>query len=105
MAIGNAVVVKYLNENLRPIAEQVRALNIKMKNAKDKYDAEIAVLITSNAANEVVMDGRDAEGVSRVTKNDILLLIAEMNAAVVVFDTASNLSTTEKFAVRPLLVE
>lgn len=103
--ITSAVVIKSSNEDWRPFAEELRAIIIRARHLKAKYNGEVSSILSSFSAADEVADGRTNEGVVKVTKNDIMVLLQMMDALDTTVGTTGNLATIEKFAVRPLLVE
>lgn len=85
--ITDPIAVKFCNEVVRPIAEQLRALGILASNVAVKTAAnggQIAAFFgVSNS--DVVVDGRAAEGVRQLTSleiNQVLGIIAAVGAAI-----------------------
>ena len=101
MAITDPEAIKFVNEYIRPMSEQIRYMGARGSDFAQKW----ALLATDFPIDptEVVEDGRDAEGVSRLTGADI-------NASATVFLTLlgaigdpSSQSAISKPCVRPLL--
>ncbi len=70
MAINDPRAIRYCNEVLRPLAERVRSLLEDVERAEQAWRDEIGVLIP-NDANEAVLDGRENEGVSRLSGQEV----------------------------------
>jgi len=70
-AITNPQYIKFVNEAVRPLAELLRKLDVVNEDAKDTYFAQISALVSGNVAGDAIDDGRDAEGISRLTKGDV----------------------------------
>lgn len=75
MPINNPEAIRYVNEVVRPLCERVRALKAEIDSARVSYDGGIGDYFFSHGA-EAVEDGRDAEGVSRLTGNDVLAFVS-----------------------------
>ena len=73
MAITNTQAIKYTNEVIRPLSERVRALKQDIDSAATRWFAEISALVPNDAT--LLDDGRDAEGVSRLTGADITSMV------------------------------
>ena len=97
--ITDAEAIKFVNEYIRPMCENIRY----MKARGDDFALKWAQL-SSDFPNDTspVVDGREAEGISRLTGADI-------NAVATVFNTllgnidATATSVIAKPCVRPLL--
>ena len=100
MAITDPEAIKFVNQYIRPMCENIRY----MKARGDDFAVKWAQLSSDfpNDASEMVEDGRDAEGISRLTGADI-------NAVATVFATllgdidASAAAVIAKPYVRPLM--
>lgn len=77
--ITNAQAVRFVNEVIRPKAEQLRALKAEIDGAMATWHGGLGAVFTADMAG-LVADGREAEGVSRLTGNDVVLLISQMEA-------------------------
>lgn len=71
MAIDNPQAIRYVNEVVRPLSEKIRALKAEIDASRVAYDGGIGDYFWNHGA-EAVEDGREAEGVSRLTGNDVL---------------------------------
>mgnify|MGYP006434468637 FL=1 len=74
MAITDPEIIRLSNETVRPLAEQVRNLGLMLL----AIDADVQRVLPSvpNDAAEVVDDGREDEGVPRLTGADVHALEA-----------------------------
>lgn len=68
-SISDPRVIKFVNEQIRPLCEQVRATKARIVAMQNDWNATIAVLVPNDSSP--LADGRDAEGVSRLTGADI----------------------------------
>ena len=69
--ITNAEAIRFTNETVRPLSERARALYYECLAAVPSFQAVAAELPVG--AN-LIQDGRDAEGVSRLTSDDVRVL-------------------------------
>ena len=89
--------IRFTNEVIRPLCELLRALKANIDSATFAWNGGIAAMIP-NDANEQLADGREAEGVSRLTGADIRAVVAILGAV----RTAVTDATVSKPCVRPL---
>jgi hypothetical protein len=68
--INNPQAIRFVNEQVRPLCEEVRALKAKFDALAPLWYGGINALIT-NSAQDNIEDGREAEGISRLTGADI----------------------------------
>jgi len=101
MAITDPEAIKFLGEQLRPLAEAVRALDAKIDAAEETW-ARLASLFPDNA-QEVVDDGRESTGVSRVSGKDVRSMISVLSGIRTAL--AGRAAVIEKPCVRPLRIE
>lgn len=95
MDITNPQVIEYCNAVVRPLAETMRALKVRV-------DAELVTWfgqISTNCPNDssAVADGREAEGVSRLTGADVNALVTQLAA----YQTALNASGVADVISKP----
>jgi len=69
--IINPIVIKWANEELRPFAEYTLGGFLNAKEFIANYDDSIDDLLASHVDGDMLDDGRESEGVSRLTKADI----------------------------------
>jgi hypothetical protein len=94
--ITNPNTIKFINEVVRPLCEKARALNALTGNASDEWFAGINTTVPNTS--EEVDDGREAQGVSRLTGQDVN---SAMNI-LIAMKTASNVQIISKPCVRAL---
>lgn len=70
MPIDNPVVVRFVNEQLRPLAEKMRATKIELKQAFADWQQKAAAHVPDDN-KEMLEDGREKEGVSRLHGADL----------------------------------
>jgi hypothetical protein len=101
MAITNPGAITFCNEDMRPLAEWLRKLKAISGAMNDEWGAVHSANVP-DSSGEYLNDGREAEGVTQVTGEDMHDL---MNLCTTI-ETALNNTTNEillaKFAVRPL---
>lgn len=101
--IINPECIRYTNEVVRPLAESVRALKARVDSALTTYNAGVGTIFYDNTSG-TIQDGREAEGVSRLTGNDILLLVTQLQTFQSQINGAGVEGVISKPCVRPLEV-
>jgi malonyl CoA-acyl carrier protein transacylase len=96
-------VIAFMNEEVRPLAQEVRALKAAIDATAVRWFAEIAPLVANDA--KVVDDGRAAEGVSQLTGADIVNLVTQLLAIKTVLDGGGVAAVIQKPCVRRLEVK
>ncbi len=93
--------IRFVNERLRPLAEKLHALDVEMQDTNAAY-----VLLQANLGNaeDSVEDGREAQGVSRLTVGDLQNFISQVRAIVSVFDGTGVRDVIRKPTVRKLKI-
>jgi len=94
MAVTNPEAIRFVNEQIRPLSEKVRALNAEINAMSTAWFRGINATFPNTT--EAVDDGRDSEGVSRLTGADINSSVSIMMA----METASNDEIISKPCVR-----
>lgn len=61
--------LRFVAEQIRPICESLRAIKIRMSAMKVLWDDHVGTLIPNDSSP--IADGREAEGVSRLTGADV----------------------------------
>lgn len=97
-------VTKFLNEQLRPLSEKMRDLNVLISDAKIKYDNEIGFILGDYQMTDTINDGRLADGVSSLTRNDVILVVTQWNAFVAQMSGTGVSGVINKPCVRSLVV-
>jgi len=102
MAIDNAEAIRFSNEVVRPLAERVRDLNVLCENAMAVWYGGM----NSDFPNDstAVDDGREAEGVSRLTGGDVNSFMGQLATFVSQMDGAGVSDVVLKPCVRNLMV-
>ena len=68
--VTDAEAIRWTNEVVRPLAESMRALNVQCEQALAEWNGGINTKIPNDGA-ELIDDGRESEGVSRLYGDDI----------------------------------
>jgi hypothetical protein len=97
--ITDAEAIKFTNEYVRPLCEQLRYMCARGKDWKIKWDTGMSAKFDNDTSP--VVDGRDAEGISRLTGADIHAVAAVFNALLEDIDTAAEVAIS-KPCVRPI---
>lgn len=101
MAITNAEVISFVNAYERPRCEDIRAILVKLQQNIAKWDSGISAL-TPNDAGEMLEDGRETEGVSRLNGAHIHLIMARVTALAEILETPGAMDVINLGCVRPL---
>ncbi len=101
MAITNAEAIVFTNEIIRPTAQKIRALKAELDSHILKWYGGLGALFTGDLSG-LVEDGRESEGVSRLTGNDIVGLANQMVALQTLLNTAGVMDVISKPCVTPL---
>ena len=107
MDITDPEVVRYCNVYLRPFAERLRAIKAELTDATAAYAANVDGLLVQYVSADPVIDGREAEGIGRITKIDMIRLRTLMvNLSTVLADASVTDPDTllATFTVRPLRI-
>lgn len=67
--------IRFVNDVVRPLAEQLRANKVKLEAIRLEWENGISDLF---AKDESIEDGRDAEGISRLTCSDVNDFMAQV---------------------------
>ena len=102
MPISDPQAIRFVNEKVRPIAEQIRALKATIDVVLIEWNGQISPLVTNDS--QAVADGRDAEGASRLTGADVINLITALQGLQTRLDQAGVRDVISKPCVRPFNV-
>jgi hypothetical protein len=94
--------IKFVNEVIRPRAEQIRALKTEIDSNIIDWFAMQSTLIANDSSP--IVDGRDAEGISRLVGSDVVNLINQIISIQGVLDQSGVSQVIAKPCVRPLQV-
>lgn len=74
--ITNPEAIRYCNEVIRPLCEEARALAVRVAAAQTAWNGGISANFANN--DDTVEDGREAEGVSRLTALNVSQAYGEL---------------------------
>lgn len=72
--INDPQAIRFVNEQVRPLCEEIRALKARLDAMRAEYDGNIGQFFFQRGSDEIA-DGREAEGVSRLIGNDVLAFV------------------------------
>jgi hypothetical protein len=102
--ITDPVVVKFTNEHLRPLAETVRDLKVQLDEAAAVWTDQVSPLLSAHTNGDPLADGREAEGVSRLTKADLTAFVGVAGQLITALNVSGVMNTVRKPTVRVLRV-
>jgi hypothetical protein len=91
--------IRFTNEVVRPLAEKLRALTYELQSADMTYQSGIGALLYASD-NGAIQDGRENEGVSRLTANDVIGIMNLAESLVTALTAAGVQTTVSKPCVR-----
>ena len=101
MAITDAEAIKFVNEYIRPMCETVRYMGARGADFANKW-AQISGEFPNDPL-EILEDGRDGQGVSRLTGADINAVATVFTTLIGEISGATAQAVISKPCVRPLL--
>lgn len=96
--------IKFVNEQIRPMAEKLRGLKAEIDAAMLTWHSGIGAGFTGDLTAQVE-DGREAEGISRLTANDVVGLVGTIEAVQTLLNEVGRAQVIAKPCVRPLRVD
>lgn len=103
MAINNPQSVKYCNEKIRTVADQLAQVYYSAKAVVDEWNAQnMGAIITIDGGN--IIDGSLTDGRPIITGNDVQLLIINLNGLISEYEASdkSKLNSVLKIAPNPV---
>ena len=102
--ITDPEVIRYTNETTRPMMEKLVALAAQIDAALLVNDVQIQPLLVAsgNVPSDPIMDGREAQGVSRLTMQDHMNAVKLLQALQSRFDQAGVRAAMVKPTVRSM---
>ncbi len=96
--------VTAFSNTMRVDSEDFNQLQAYLRDTQTRFNTVISGLPAWTAAvgADEIEDGRSAEGVTRLTKNDLLNLMTQINLFLTAMDLAGVLDVIRKPNVRPL---
>ena len=104
MAITDPRALKFTNESVRPMAEKLRGLKAEIDALMVDWFGGTNSLIP-NADDELLEDGREREGVSRLDGDDIVGFVTVVSTLQNTLGQAGFADRIAKPCVRPLKVD
>lgn len=92
--------IRFVNETLRPLCEEARSLRVRLDALRTMWYGGMNNKIGNNA--EAIEDGREAEGVSRLTSADVTNAVAQLIKTAEAESAAWNKEVLQKPCVRQL---
>ena len=102
MPVTNQEAITFCDQRLRPLAEALRDLQAVASDAKGVWDGGVGTIITDPGGD--IADGREDEGVSRLTSVDCANFMAQVDTLLTQFGGAGVMDVIRKPCVRPLSV-
>lgn len=99
--INNPEALKYVREIIRPLCERYRAEYYRDKSALTTWFGGVNTLIPNTA--DPIQDGRENEGVSRLTGADVNSVVTQFAAFVTAMEQSGVLDVISKPCVRQLM--
>lgn len=93
-------VIKFLNEDLRPLAEACRAIKARSGSALIRWENVVQQIVPDEKDTAVIDDGRSKDGVNQIQVDQVHLLTKLLVATMSQIDDV----LIERFCVRPLEV-
>jgi len=100
MAITDPEAIKFTNDYIRPMCENLRYMSARGADWAQKW-AELSSKFPNNDS-DMVEDGREAEGISRLSGADINAVAAVFGSLLTIMDATAQ-TAIHKPCVRPLL--
>lgn len=101
---------KFLNENARPFAERLRAINFELSAIIYAFQTGVGPAIAAAVAvdpNEVIDDGRAAEGVNQLTVgqvDDLMTFVTSLKTLADAAESVTGMAAANRACVRPLRI-
>lgn len=100
MAITDPEAIKFTNDYIRPMCENLRYMSARGADWAQKW-AELSSKFPNNGS-DMIEDGREAEGISRLSGADINAVAAVFGSLLTIMDATAQ-TAINKPCVRPLL--
>jgi len=75
--ITNPEAIRFVNEVIRPMCEEARKLDVNRNALSTAWFSGINLII-GNSAGDAIADGRENEGVSRLTAADVTNAVSQL---------------------------
>lgn len=100
MPVTNPEAIRFCNEQVRPACEKFRALKAEVDAIIATWNGGLNVIL--GVAEGTVEDGREAEGVSRITGNDVTGVMVQLTSFQTQLDGVGVADVISRPCVRPL---
>lgn len=98
--IIDPTVIRFVDEQVRPMAEILRALSDRIDGMLSSYFVQVNPLLGGNTGVDPVLDGRETEGVSSLLLSDVQGLITQMQTIQTQFALGGVMDVITKPTVR-----
>ncbi len=102
-AIDNAEAIRFCNEQIRPICETLRNLEPVLQDIQGQWFGG-GLSSHFGTGGDTVEDGREGQGVSRLTAADITNVLTQVGTIVTQFAGGGVMDVIRKPCVRPMRV-
>ena len=99
--ITDAQAIKFVNEQIRPLAEKVRALKAEIDGCTTDWFAGVNTIV-GTSADDSIDDGREDEGISRLTASDVTGVMTQLLAIQTTLNGGGVSGVIARPCVRPL---
>lgn len=104
--ITNEEFIRWVNEVIRPLAETLRSAGLTVDSTIDEWNRNYLGLLGGlDGADDVVLDGRESQGVSRLTGADIKAFIAAISALQSGYQAGKMTDVIYKPCVKPVTIK
>jgi hypothetical protein len=101
-AITDPKVIKFMNEEVRPICEAMQALEARVNAVSTRYVEQVLPVVAGNVDGDIIDDNRLPEGISQYTKLDLTRWAAIVSGLRTELQKANVAETIDKGAVNPV---
>lgn len=95
--------IRFVNAIIRPLSERVRDAKVVVDDAAEEWTGQSMNAFFTNGP-DTVEDGREAQGVSRLTAQDVADFVAIVASVRAVLDAPGAMDTVRKLCVRELAI-
>ena len=104
MAITNTECIRFTNEVIRPMAEKLRAIKAEIDAHMLTWHGGLGAIFTADMAG-AVEGGRENEGVSRLTGNDVVGIVNQIEQLQTQLNGAGVMTVIAKPCVRAMRID
>jgi hypothetical protein len=103
MAVSNPAAVKFCNERVRVLADQIARVHTTITLFAGEFAAKGLADIIPNDANEIILDGAESDGRTPINGADVYLMLTLANDLLEMSTgPSSKMGTVLKVAVNPI---